>query len=324
MRIGVVGAGAVGGTLAALLDRAGHEVAVAARGGGLDAIRTHGLRLEGAWGAHTASVAAAEIIDSPVELLIIAVKAPDLAGAVAANRAAVGGPVLVVRNGLGAREETRRALGGTAPVVGGLAVFAASLAAPGTVTVTAAAPLYVGGHAAAEGVAEVLGAVLPTRVADPFDGAEWTKLVVNQVNALPAITGLSVQACIADATLRRILTRSIRETVDTARATGIRFARLQGLDDRLLGLVASVPEVVAEGLPRLMARRMGDVPNPGSTLQSVRRGRPTEIDWLNGAVVDTAVRAGRSAPVNAALVELVHEVERTGRFLTPAEVRGRL
>jgi 2-dehydropantoate 2-reductase len=69
---------------------------------------------------------------------------------------------------------------------------------------------------------------------------------------------------------------------------------------------------------------MGDVPNPGSTLQSIRRGQPTEIDFLNGAVVAAARAHGLEAPVHAAIVDLVHEVERTGRFLSPAEVASRV
>jgi 2-dehydropantoate 2-reductase len=73
-----------------------------------------------------------------------------------------------------------------------------------------------------------------------------------------------------------------------------------------------------------MARRMGATPNPGSTLQSIRRGQATEIDYLNGAVVRAAEGLGRTAPVNAALVALVHEVEASGSFLSPDEVTARV
>jgi 2-dehydropantoate 2-reductase len=69
---------------------------------------------------------------------------------------------------------------------------------------------------------------------------------------------------------------------------------------------------------------MGDVPNPGSTLQSIRRGQLTEIDYLNGAVVAEAAAHGLGAPVNAAIVALVHEVEATGQFLSPADVVSRI
>ena len=65
VRIGVVGAGAIGGTFAALLDRAGHEVVVTARGDHLDAIRERGLQLRGAWGDHLARIGAAQALPEP-------------------------------------------------------------------------------------------------------------------------------------------------------------------------------------------------------------------------------------------------------------------
>jgi 2-dehydropantoate 2-reductase len=69
---------------------------------------------------------------------------------------------------------------------------------------------------------------------------------------------------------------------------------------------------------------MGATPNPGSTLQSIRRGQLSEIDFLNGAVVAEARAIGRPAPINAMLTALVHEVEVRGAFLTPAAVADRL
>lgn len=326
MRIAVLGAGAVGGTLAALLHRAGHDVVVTARGEHLLAIRASALHLDGGWGSHVAPVVATETVTERVDLTIVATKAADAAAALEGSRAAVeASPVVVVQNGLDGLTSARAVLPHTA-LVGGLALFAASLSSPGRITVTAAGSLCLGSDATeAVGIAaEVLGDVLPVTVTDDLRGAQWSKLVVNQVNALPAITGLSAQQTIAHPGLRRVLTRGIRETIVVAEASGIRFAPLQGLDDTLLRLVARAPLPLAGLLPRLMARRMGDVPNPGSTLQSIRRGQLTEVDALNGAVVDAAAAVGRAAPVNAALVDLVHEVERTGRFLAPPVVLARI
>jgi 2-dehydropantoate 2-reductase len=157
-----------------------------------------------------------------------------------------------------------------------------------------------------------------------FAGAQWTKLVINQVNALPAVTGLSVQEVVANAGLRRIMTASMRENVRIGLATRVHFETLQGLSHRGLRLFAALPLWLGQALPSLMSRRIGKTPNPGSTLQSVRRGQATEIDYLNGAVVRAAQVIGRSAPVNAALVELVHEVEERGSFFAPAEVVARV
>jgi 2-dehydropantoate 2-reductase len=69
---------------------------------------------------------------------------------------------------------------------------------------------------------------------------------------------------------------------------------------------------------------MGSVPNLASTLQSIQRGRSTEIDALNGAVVAAGAARGVPTPVNALMVELVREVERTHAFLTPEGVLARL
>jgi len=340
--VGVVGAGAVGGALAALLARGGHDVAVAARGETLAAIRADGILLSGKWGEYRAAVACGPLLAIAPDLAIVATKAADAMAAAADNaRFLTGIPVAVVQNGLDAIDGTRRVIPDST-LIGGLAVFAASLIAPGQMMITTAGPIYLGiekgdrerrdrdrdrGNTDAAGLelaASILGAVLPVVTVADFRAAQWTKLVVNQVNALPAITGWSAQRVIGDRRLRYAMTTSMQETVRIGHASGIRFASLQGLADRTLRLFAAIPAGLGQALPALMSARMGSVPNPGSTLQSVRRGQLTEIDALNGAVVRAAAAAGVSAPVNAALTAMVHEVERTGRFLTVDEIVARL
>ena len=339
MRIGVIGAGAVGGVIAALLDRAGHDVDVTARGTQLAAITSSGLRLDGAWGEHTARVSASETLQREVDLVILTTKAQDATTALLDNATfAHGTPLLVVQNGLngvtGARE-----VWPASPISGALALFAASLVSPGAVRVTAAAPTYLGGESprgrATVLALEALTGSLPVEVlsdsdqssaagADGFTGAQWTKLIVNQINALPAITGLSAQEVISQRALRRIMTASMREAVRVGLRARVRFGTLLGLSHVTLVLFARLPLWLAQALPRELARRMGETPNPGSTLQSIRRGALTEIDYLNGAIVSAATTSGITAPVNAALVDLVHGVEERGSFFTPAEVVARV
>jgi 2-dehydropantoate 2-reductase len=333
MRIAVIGAGAVGGTLAALLDRAGHDVEVTARGDNLAAIKADGLRLDGGWGEHVARVEAHETlawIGAPEpEFAILATKAQDAAAALRANREVLGTvPVLVAQNGLGGLEVARSVLPESA-LLGGLALFAASYLEPGRVTVTAPLPLIIGPASGTDGtvlaaIAEVLRGALPVEVTGDIVGAQWTKLLINHVNALPAITGLSVQEVIADPQLRKVMTASMRETVRVARQLGIRFGKVQGVNGRLLGAIGSAPLAFGAWFPKTLRSRMGSVPNPGSTLQSIKRGQLTEIDFLNGAVVNAAQAAGVAAPINQQIVDLVHDVERTGTFVTPAEVVARV
>lgn len=325
MRVGVIGAGAVGGALAALLSRAGHDVEVTARGEHLRAIRHDGIQLSGAWGDHRARVSASPTLARAAELVVVATKAQDTPAALSANAGVLRGiPVLVVQNGLDGIAHAR-GIARASDIVGALAMFASSYLSPGKISVTTAGQLYLGGGAGDHDIptryiARVLGQVLPVTVVPNFLGAQWTKLVVNQVNALPAITGLSAQQVVAEPRLRRILTASMRETVRVARRKGIRFQSIQGLSARQLCTFALMPLSIGERLPLQLVARMGSVPNPGSTLQSIRRGQATEIDYLNGAVVRAAAGIGLSAPVNSCLVELVHRVEVTRRFLTTDEV----
>ena len=111
----------------------------------------------------------------------------------------------------------------------------------------------------------------------------------------------------------------MRETVRVGFASGVRYASVQGLSHPLLRVFSWLPLWAARALPRLMARRMGSVPNLGSTLQSRRRGRATEIDFLNGAVVRAAAASGRTAPVNEAIVEAMHRAEHAGVYLSRDE-----
>ncbi|GAA0996002.1 ketopantoate reductase family protein [Subtercola frigoramans] len=336
MQIGIIGAGAIGGTIASLLSRAGHDVELTARGEHLSIIREQGLTLTGAWGSHVAQVEANPTLTRRPELAFICTKAQDARAAITANVDQLRGiPVVVVQNGLESLTTARSVFADEAPSgdedqlpqwVGALALYAASYLAPGRITITTAGPTYLGTgegapDAAAISAAAVLDTVMPATAISNFRGAQWTKLIVNQVNAMPAITGLSAQETLAHPLLNPIITSGMREAVRIGFALGVHYGTVQGLNNLLLRIFSEAPLGLGNQLPKLLGRRMGSTPNPGSTLQSIRRGQLTEIDYLNGAVVAEAESAGLTAPVNAALVALVHEVERTGNFFTANAVQ---
>jgi 2-dehydropantoate 2-reductase len=325
MRVAVIGAGAIGGTIAALLARAGHDVQVVARGEQLAALASDGLHLTGGWGDFSVRVDAVESLTVSPDLAFLTTKAQDAAVALRANAGLlVGIPIVVVQNGLEGITTAKRAAP-RSDIVGALALYAASYLSPGSITVTTTGPTFLGGPVLpALYASKILGAVMPVELTDNFEGAQWTKLIVNHVNGLSAATGLSVQEVIGDRQLRAIMTETMREAVRVARASDIEFAPLQGLSHRLLSALVRLPASVGQLLPLLMKRRMGSRPNPGSTLQSIRRGQPTEIDYLNGAVVRRGAAVGVPAPVSAELVEIVHEVERSGEFIPTETVIERM
>ena len=114
----------------------------------------------------------------------------------------------------------------------------------------------------------------------------------------------------------------VREGVAVAERAGIALEPLRDVSVRTLRLLTRLPTPVAA---RLFASRAGNLGNDwpilGSTLQSLRRGRPTEIDYLNGEIVRRGRELGVPTPRNAKVVELVHGVESTGRFYHPQDLR---
>lgn len=318
MRIAVLGAGAIGGCIAASLDAAGHELVVVARSSA-PVLRAHGIRLEGAFGRHHARPEVVDALVEPPDAAILATKTIDSAAALAPSRAALADvPVLAVQNGLDGHGRVVRILMHDR-VAAGLGTWAANALEPGVVRVTAAGETVVGGPEG-ERFAELLADAMPdVRLAASIEGAQWAKLCVNAVNAVPAAVGLSMQEVAAAPPLLRVTAAAMREAALAAIASGVALERVGSVGPETIGtLAASIEE--AQVVPLRMAEGFGDVPNLGSTQQSIRKGQPTEIDDLAGAIVEASARLGLDAPVNAGLVALVHEVERTGAFVAPERV----
>lgn len=327
MRISVIGVGAVGGTLAALLARAGHDVQAVARGGTLAQLREHGIRMRGAAGSFVAEVTADETVAADAELVLVAVRTYQTEAALAAQAEAIGdAPLLVAQNGVRGPATAARVLGRASGVFGLLSTFPATNLGGGSILLTGrgrltVGPLAAGGADAARRLAAVLNDALPATAATNLIGLLWMKLLLNQVNALPAITGLSVQRVSAHPLLAPVLAGSLEELVRVTDAQRIRFARVGGMHPHFADLIRRGRALdVTRGK---LGRMFGTTPNPASTLQSIRRGQPTEIDALNGEVVRAGADLGVPTPVNARLTQLVHEVEGHGRFLPAREAARR-
>jgi 2-dehydropantoate 2-reductase len=325
MRVAVIGAGAVGSVVGGLLARAGEEVTLVGRRAHVDAVNRDGLRIDGALGALRVRVGAAERLDVRPELALLAMKTQGVAAAARELAPRLAGvPVVTMQNGV-------RSDGLVADVLGRdhllscVVLFGATFLEPGRVTYAPPGSLVLGVpfgplDERARTVAALLARAVPTRLSDDIAAAHWAKLVVNQNNALPAVTGLSIQEVNRRPALRRLSVLLMREALAAIAAAGIGLASLPRLPAPAVKAMLRTPMPVASRLLGLLSRSLGSTPALGSTLQSVRRGEKTEIDYLNGEVVALGRRTGTPTPCNAAVVDLVHRVEETGRFLTEAEV----
>lgn len=305
-RIGIVGAGAIGGHVAARLAGAGHQVTLLARGATLDAVRTHGLRY--ATGGEPAQRCDVRAESTPQamgaqDLVILALKSQALPTVVPTLGPLLGAdtPVLTLNNGLpwwyflvpgqpleGQRlkrvdpqGETERAVD-MSRVLGGTIMVSCHCPEPGVVVHSAGARLALGEPAGGvseratlwSGVlAEVgLGAVASAQIRTDI----WLKLLGNIcANPLSLLTGATTDRMLDDAGVRALFAAMMEECIALGRRLG-------------LTLETTTEQRMAQ------TRQLGAIRS--SMLQDLDGGRSVELDAILGAPIECAQAVGQPVP----------------------------
>jgi 2-dehydropantoate 2-reductase len=293
--VAVLGAGAVGGFYGAMLARAGVPVTMIGRAAHVDAMRAHGLRLTTAvFDEHVAVRADTEpAAAAGAAIVLVCVKSNDTEAAAAtlAPHLAADAVVLSLQNGVDNAARLQAALG--VPVQPAVVYVASEMAGPGHVRHLGRGELVLpiegpGGRALGnDAVARLfIDAGVPVELSGNVAGALWIKLVLNcAYNALSAITDLPYGPLVAQPGIPETMRVAVLECVAVAEALGIVF-----------------PGDVFEAVDRIARTMPGQF---SSTAQDVRRGKPSEIDHLNGLVVREGERLGIPTPMNRALHALV-------------------
>jgi len=291
MEIIVLGAGAIGSLYGARLA-ANNDVTLIGRNEHVAAINSNGLRIDGIE-SQVVRVRAATVVDQigPKSLIILATKVPDTETALRPLAPLVRDDttILCLQNGIGSERVAREALGERGVVLRGITQFGAIFEAPGVIQFMARGYTLIERHERSAGLAEVLSAAgLDCRVSPDINADVWHKLVINcVVNPITAILGCEVGG-IANPQLDPLKRLVIDECVAVAAAEGVVFNVdfIQQIDDRFR-----------------------PSHNIASMLQDLRRGRPSEIDYLNAAVVALGSQHGIECPVNGALTAIIKAME---------------
>jgi 2-dehydropantoate 2-reductase len=305
LRIGVMGAGAVGGFFGARLAQMGATVTLIGRAGHVDAINARGLALtSGGVLTHVPIAASTELAAlAGADVVLITVKSTDT-DAVAVSLADVlpaDALIVSLQNGVDNAWRIRE----RAPhaVVPAAVYVSAEMTGPGELRHNGGGRLVVGRALAGEGtssasrldqlLALLHAAGIPCERSDDIRIDLWTKLTANcAYNAVSALTGLRYHHLVADAGIRAVMALVTEENAAVAHADGV------PVDVEALHLaVRRIAEVMPEAL--------------SSTAQDLQRGRPTEIAHLNGYVVRRGQALGVPTPVNHTLLALVSLAERT-------------
>jgi 2-dehydropantoate 2-reductase len=303
LKIAIVGTGAMGSVYAALFASAGHEVwAIDRWKEHVDAMRSRGLRVEGASGDRTVRLnATTDARDAgPCDLVVLATKAMHVAAAARTVQFLLKGetPVLSIQNGLGGPETAASVLGKERVMVGVVGGFGASMRAPGHAHHNGMELVRLGEFGgpitprlkAVEAAWQSAG--FRVKVFDDIDQLVWEKLVCNCALSGPCgVAEATVGEVMDDADLSKISAACATEAFTVSRKKGIKL----GFDDPVAytrDFSAKIPHARPSVLLDLMAKRK------------------SEIDVINGSIPRVAREVGLAAPVNEAITGLIKAKER--------------
>jgi 2-dehydropantoate 2-reductase len=319
-KVAVIGAGAVGGVVAVFLTKAGWDVQVAAKQPEIvDRAALPGFHIFGHKGEAEVRLAAVKDVaelSGPKDIVFLATKAGDALAAAreAAPLLSEGGAIVSLQNGI-CEYDLAEAVGRDR-VIGAVVAWGATMHGPGMIEVTSPGEFVIGNldgplDERLQLVQEMLFAVQPCRITENIIGELYAKLIINAcINSLGVIVGLPLGGLLSITRVRYLFMGLIQEMMAVAQAAGIKVERGGGGKLDYYRFVSG-DGWLARRRRSLIIRLMGSkYPRvKSSSLQSLERGRPTEIDYLNGYVTRRGRELGVPTPLNDLMVKMVKEIE---------------
>jgi 2-dehydropantoate 2-reductase len=317
MRIGIIGAGAIGSVVGGLLTKAGHDVTLVDQWPEhVETMRAQGLRLSGTCGDHTIPVQALHIhemqrIAEPFEAAFVAVKSYDTEWATALAMQYLRKPDGVVvdfQNGI--NDHRVAAVAGKERTLGCVITIGAGMYEPGHAMRTdqGSVGFKIGELDGADSprarkLAEIMSAVAPTKVTTNLFGERWSKLTVNcMANPLAGLSGWGSAEVRTEPVPSRIGIHVAAEAIRVGGASGYEVEPIYGIAAKRF-VDAAEGRGYAEVAADMAASAKHLTGGRPSLLQDVMRGRRTEIEYLNGYVCAEGKRLGVPTPVNDAVVK---------------------
>lgn len=290
----VVGAGAVGCFFGGMLARAGHPVVLVGRPQHVDAIERAGLRMEARSFDEQVRLRATTDIAAvaQAQVVLFCVKSGDTeaTGAQLKPHLRPDALVLCLQNGVDNADRLRTVLP-PQQVAAAVVYVATEMAGPGHLKHHGRGDLVIEPSARSEEIAALFASAgVPVDISPDVRGALWAKLVVNcAYNAVSAIAQRPYGENVRSPGIQQLMTDVVAECLLVAQADGVEIPGDIDLAVRRIG----------ETMPTQFS----------STAQDLARGKPTEIDHLNGLVVRRGQALGIPTPVNRALWALVKLIE---------------
>lgn len=325
MKIAVLGAGAIGCLVAGYLRLKDEDISLIGRPDSVMTIRQEGLKISGVRGNFRITINACNELSLQPELLILTTKTQDIDAALNKNLIFLKDSlILTTQNGIQADCLVAKYIL-KENIISSIIMFGATFLESGSVVHNFEGSWILGSvfdknYEKVATVSNILNKIFPTIVTQDLKGMKYLKIFVNANNCIPAILGKSMQEVFSDIDISRISICIWKEGLDIINKTGINLVSLPDFPrERLLQLTA-MPRLEAAKIFSNIMVNLSKEPLYGSILQSIKRGRTSEIDYINGEFIKLANENNLSAPLNAKLVQMVHEVETNKKFFTKEEL----
>lgn len=315
----VIGAGGIGGITAAHASRAGFDVEIVDNMPGLsEKIRSEGIEVSGTMTPFTEKITAYKSIHEvpgKKDIILLATKATALCDIIEDIKTLMNETSVVVCMQNGVCEDYLSKNLGRNRVLGCVVGWGATVDAPARLQKTSMGDFVIGtlpGETVhhLDRVVEILQATAPVYITDNIKGSLYSKLIINScITTLGAICGMTLGRMLAIRKIRNIFIEIIREAVQVGKKAGIQIEKYAGKLD--FYTFAENGSGISERIKHLKIRVIGMKYRKlkSSSLQSLQTGRKTEIDFLNGYIVEKGDEVEVNTPLNDLLVKLVKEIE---------------
>jgi 2-dehydropantoate 2-reductase len=324
----IAGAGSIGCFVGGMLAAPGRRVAMLARPRTIAEIEANGLRLTSFEGLDRPIAADAVMLSEDPAILreagvvLVTVKSTDTAemAALIARHAPADAVVVSLQNGIGNVAVLRRHLPGRR-VLAGMVPFNVIAMGEGRFHRATSGDIVIERDDA--GTAERLAAPrLKMHGSDNIEGVQWGKLLLNLNNALNALADLPLRQQLAQRAWRALFADQMAEGLAAIRAEGIRPVSSTPIPAGWMPSLLRLPDTA---FAMLLGRTMKIDPEARSSMwQDLKRGRRSEIDYLQGVITGIADRRGLQASLSRRVVTLIKRAEAGGKGpprLTPDQIR---
>lgn len=323
--IAVIGGGAIGGITAAYLSKAGFDVELVAKyKEKAQQAMNEGLHIIGVRGDHhikLKAVAEVEQLSGKKDIVMIVTKAYDMPDAARRVLPFLKDDSVVVSMQNGICVEALGEVVGAERAVGCVIGWGSTMLPDGSLNMTSEGDFVIGGQRPDKDVSmlkEVLEHMMTTRVSDNIIADLYSKMIVNScITSLGVLSGLYLGQIMAYRRAREIFISIISEAVAVANAMGLVIKPFGGKLDyyKLIkgdGVAANLKRHLMIRVIGLKYRRL-----KSSSLQSLQRGKPTEVDYYNGYIAKKGAEFHVATPVNTRIVEMIKEIEAKKRTIDP-------